>query len=813
MWEMGFRALECIPSFRIVFAAAAAASCLAGGACSSSEENAASRPGSADTNDGGVTEGGASGDGSAGGDAEAAVSEAGSTVAEEDPCAAWEGVFPSAAFPVTPADKGNLQALLDAHGTLRLAAGDYRTGGPTSIRLNAEQAIVALLPATFPDVVVAAGATHATLRGVRGAALNFEAGASTRYNCFSQLGSMAIAVKGATVERNLFLGIADSALEVDTSTGGVFRDNRFIKLNSHGNPLPIQIKGDPMRQSGGNAFLLVDSQTPPGSAFTVDGQRDIAFVGVNAEAMNFNHDTTTPYLFKVTNTGTFRGAHFVGISKVGSDVSPALDFEADNVLLHDANVGTESPKVRLRAGTRNLFSWQNGWGPSDLDDQVQGGLRVFAQNGGDDVSVTLGASEMIAPPAAPIATALHDLLANQGGSGAAWSLPNFGAIPDPVGANWNSGRDAQPDDADAIDQRIATEGVAQLDARIYYTSRPIVLHAGQGLVGAGAGKTAIVAKTDAIDIVHVEFGDPNGCAATAGGFTLADLTLQGGANGVHSDYPGTQINKAIVSHVTFRNMVGAGIFVDHTYGWDNNFFDYLNFVDSGYGVRQEGHEKPASSCYGIGEWSTMGYVDKTVFYRNRFVRCKQAFVSHPTRPNNLDAIVDSSFQSGAQAAVEIGQATSGMLIATSSFIDNGGSPVVSGPTAIVDCSFTADRGTAMIGPFSDIEGCSFARGTSSTATVFGNVTPTDWRDPHFVNMANSVSTDMPLGALDTTLPIAGLFVNNQVLSGEPLQAFLTALEYRTLGTVDSADDTRSIYGLLTGPATPGSQLLLGAPWK
>ncbi len=732
--------------------------------------------------------------------------------AEVDVCGAWDGVFPAEAFLVTPADKAELQALLATHKVLRLAPGDYREGGPASITLASDQAIVSLVPSTFPDVVVAAGTTHARLQGVQYTNIRFAPGAASRYNCFYRLKAVRIEVTAATVERNLFVALAESTLAVDTSADGLFADNRFIKLNSHGGGLPIDIKGDAGRRSGGNAFLLTDSQTPPGSAFAITGQRDIAFVGVNVEAYNWNDTETAPFVFKVENTGTFRGTHATGISRAGTHEGPAFDLDAESVILHEFAAGTDAPQLRLGAANKSLVSWHNGFGPANIDDQAAGALRLSMMEGIDsDVSVTLGWSEITEEPEANTSAALHEVLAPADRPGAPWGLPVFAAIPDPTGPDWAVGLADKADESQAIQALVDEQTIAQLEPRTYYIAAPIVLHAGQGLIGAGAGQTALVATSATLDMIKVVWGEPDGCQATTGAFTLADITLQGGLNGIHSDVPGTQINQAVISHVTFRDMAHAGIFVDRAYGWDNNVLDYVNFVDSAYGFRQEGQAKPDDSCYGIGEWSTMAYVDKTVFYRNQFLRCGQGLVLHPTRANNLDGVVESSFRDSTEFAAEIGGGNNGFMFASSVFANNSGDPSVRGGAALVNCSFVADQAQSLLPAGNDMEGCHFARGTSRSATIFGDIKPGDWRNPNFFNVVNSVS-DMPLGAVATTLPVAGMYFNNVLAADEPFSAFMTALEYRTLGTPDAADDSRSVYTLMSGPVSPGSQLLFGAAW-
>ena len=722
----------------------------------------------------------------------------------EDPCAEWASVFPEDAFVVMPEQRGELQALLDAHGTIRLIpGGDYRTGGPATVRLGDAQAILSLGRSVFPDVLVAAGTEGAKVRGLSNARIRFEPGAVTRGNCFASLRGSGITSEGASVERNWFVDFGQTPVDVDNAAGGFFRDNRFIKINTHDSDLAVSLVGNADRSSGGNVFLLTDTQTPGGAPFLVEGQSDVTFVGVNAEAFNWRGLASEPYLFRVRNVGAFRGAYFVGTSRHGAAVFPMLDMDAEHITLHRTGSDLAAPQVRLGASVESFVSWENDWDDADIDDRAAGGLRLRILETQDAPAVRLNGAVLTSPPADT--TAMSAALLDER-PGAPWALPAFAAIPDPTGPDWETRRVGMRDERAVIQAMLdAPSGLAMLEPRTYYIGGSLVLGSGDRLIGSGMGRTAIVALDASISLLRVEWGDPSGCGAITAGFMLAELTLQGGASGIESSFPGMQINQAVLSHVTFRNMSEAGIFIRGTYGWDNNFFDHLNFVDCAFGVHQQGIPRPATSCYGIGEWSTMSYVDKTVFYRNQFVRCGRAVVLSPTRANNLDAFVESRFVDGG-TAIELNSGNSGTMIASCVFENNSESPVVRGPAPLVNCHFVADRGTAMVGPHADMEGCTFRLGTSSSATIFQNLIPGDVRFTTYVNIAHSDS-DMPIGLVEETVPIGGLYLNNTMPAGESMRAWMTVLDYRAQGTPNALDDTRTIDTILLGTASPGSRLL------
>ena len=317
-----------------------------------------------------------------------------------------------------------MQQLLDTHDVLRLTPGDYRTNGLSQISVDSGQSIIALSPTQFPDVEVAAGATNIRLEGLRWMNLTFGRGGSIRYNCFKNFQHASVVVDGATVERNLFVAFANSNLEVDTSQNGHFSDNRFIKFNTHGirdrviEPgaarMPMVIKGDAARRSGGNSFLLTDAQTPPGSGYAIDGQRDISFVSVDLEAYN-QHDIANSVAFQVRNTGTFRAIKSNGMNRHSDpNRNPAFDIDAERVFMTQFSAPTASPVLRVGPSNDFLFSWRNRLSASRVQDDSNNlnALRVFAQEASgpgslEDVSFSLGDTRLTSEPNSSIGNPLR----------------------------------------------------------------------------------------------------------------------------------------------------------------------------------------------------------------------------------------------------------------------------------------------------------------------------------------------------------------------------------------------------------------------
>lgn len=374
-----------------------------------------------------------------------------------------------------------------------------------------------------------------------------------------------------------------------------------------------------------------------------------------------------------------------------------------------------------------------------------------------------------------------------------WEVPRYGPIPDPAGPNWAADLDNQPDSTRYIQELIDTKRIARLPAGVYYISAPLKLARRQGIVGAGADTTVIIAKTATIDMIVAN--DPVK-TQTGTQIVLADITLQGGANGIHFEAAGTSANQGrfarytdcLISHVTFRNMANAGIFMDQIYALDNNFFSYVHFANCDAGLKQK-----VDPTYSGGENPTMMYMDKCVFYRSQFVGNRIALDLPGQRSCNLNAWVSCLFQNNRDGAAAMSSYLTAVF-ANCDFINNGGDAVVSNKYTVSHVSnrFVAgEKGMAMLGGPVSAEGCSFDAGGSTTATVLGTTCKR-------LFLINCSAKNMPLG-----LPADanGMLVNTALGMDSALNQQVVSLL--------NAEPTI----LLPGPPTPSPQLLFGSDWS
>ena len=316
---------------------------------------------------------------------------------------------------------------------------------------------------------------------------------------------------------------------------------------------------------------------------------------------------------------------------------------------------------------------------------------------------------------------------------------------------------ASQDDTQGLQERLDKEGMVVLGPGKFYISAPLRINRNKGLIGSGMDQTVIIAKDPNLSMFIY---DPEGNTRAV---SLANLTLQGGGVGVH--LRGTEvkpnISKAFLSHITFRNMSTAGVYVDipgsdtaspenslpaNCQSMDNNLISFCNFIQCAAGLKQR--KPPQMGRY--------GFIDKLVVYRCQFLQCGIGIDFPATRPNNLCTYIECHFAGCTKAAARfVNNFTP--TFANCDFTGCGGDPLVDSelPVNFMSCHFASNTtAKALLPPQSVAEGCSFESSPSSTTTVLGTPIRND-----FYNC----SVDLPLGPLKD-----GLFMNSRVADQQDL---------------------------------------------
>jgi hypothetical protein len=656
--------------------------------------------------------------------------------------------LPADAYAVPASRAWELQKLLLEHGRIRLdPAGDYRRA--TGITLRSGQAIFGAAGTRMGRLIVAPGTSGAILSGVIPEALEFPpSGLVTRDNCFERFTARAgaqspLKLANAFVHNNLFLDVGQ--LLIDTSRAGSVRNNRFIRTTVHGAYPAIQLLGRDGGAGDRNVFLWTNILSAAGDAVVIDRQAQANFIGLDAEDWNHSGLASRAAMLTATRSGTLRvfmaqGGVYKAASNTFLDVA-AERFELAGLRLYL----TAEPAVRVRAGTKQFTSTLASESRLRNESPESAGWTAYPE--WNERVVARAASNAVESPVT------------------AWEPPEFSAIPDPAGEDWRLKRLQAPDSTAELQRMIDTRGIAVLPAGLFHISAPLRLKSGQGIVGAGAGRTAIVAKSDDIDLV---VGDDHVATPRPMSLVLIDITLQGGRAGLRHDARGSGAAQYVytqLSHVVFRDMSEAGIVIDGIYGWDNNLLDELTFHRVPVGIQQKPNPHYISAEVS-GNAPGTNYLDKNVCYRCRFEDVGTGLELIAKRANNLNACVSCRFVRNRRSAIRL-KYNGSTVIANSDFIDNQGDPVIASdqPVGIVASRFLAAREGSLLDGDALCESCDFRAPGGSRATIA--------RAGARVMLLNSKAANLRLGEgvsgllADSRIPGSGVGRLVQLVKGEP----------------------------------------------
>jgi hypothetical protein len=694
--------------------------------------------------------------------------------------------YPQSAYHLSVANRASLQSALNTYKIVRLDANaNYATGGVSQLSIGSAEKLYGLPGTVVPPIIVMPGTEGAVLSCLQTASVTFPPSAEiTHDNLFLSIKGGAIA-QNATLNNNLVVDWY-GGLSLDDSISGHFKNNRFIRSLAHGSYNPyLLLKGNSNDPSFGNVFLFYNFLTPPGDGATISGQTDITFVGVDGESWNWFNWGTQALITTTADVGTFRFFVANGADYIHPTNSPGatgyFDIAAKNFFLYnDISSSASAYKIQLEKTVNNALLW-NVPTPNQAGQALKkDGTSTFLYS----LTGAVTPAQMVSTQVSSLQTALP--LASAIGE-VPWEAPVYDPVPDPGGATWNQNLQSMPDSTTYIQNLISTERIAILPAGTYYISQSLRLKSTQGLIGAGMGSTLIIAKNPSIDMI---VGNDHVGVDTITGMTLGDLTLEGGLNGIHhapsGSGAGAQYNLMFLSHVTFRNMSNAGIFIDSIVAWDNNLIDHVNFVNCGTGILQR-----VSPSYAGGDAAPgQAYLDKNVFYHCQFISNGIALNLPAQRANNLNVWVESLFENNQEGVVRMTNNLS-PVFANSDFINNGGAAAFTNDgsnLSIVGSRFTAGaEGKAMFSGTFSIEGSSFQEGGGTASIILSG---------GILSFYNSYSVDMPLGPIRN-----GYFFNNRLHDN-------TALSVQGVSVQNGANAV-----MLSGAivANPVPQLLMGGP--
>lgn len=608
--------------------------------------------------------------------------------------------FSAYLLPVT--QKATIQQALDKYGSVRLEKGDY---SGVNIVMKSNQRLYGHPTLTrVSNITIAAGSSNVRLEQLSfvDRTLSFEAGAVISNSIFKTLKYVYVSAVGAKLENNELINIGGQ-IKFDCSSTGYFRNNKIIKHQAQSISNQLIMKGNTTTPSYGNVNLHSNYLTPVGDATDIDGLQSATFVGVDSEGWNLNGQGTKA-MFTAKNMGDLKITDFGGGNAYSAVKTGSFDIDAQNVFFLNKYLRNTNDVISART---NMF----------LVDGEGGYKRGSGTVTGFDLWANLDHSNSVKYNSVEQTATITSstLLANLssvilGTKYTPWARPNWETLPDPLGANWKTNRTGKTDQTAYIQNLIDTKGIAELPEGIFYIGSTLKVHldGNHGIIGQGTGKTVIVGLKDDFPLITLDTG-------TDSNFTLAHLTLQGGSVGIYAG----KVNNVGIGQIAYQNLrfivfrdQAIGIQLYQIMGLDNNFFEYLGFVNCGKGFSQEPLLPYA------GDYNTSSYVDKTMYYRSQFINCDIALSMPATRPDNLNAWVECKFDGGSKALSMTAQ--NYPVIANCDFSNYKGANVISSNTiSIYSSKFYNNSPSASVinSMITYIEGSNFL----DTAAMFSPV--------------------------------------------------------------------------------------------
>lgn len=536
--------------------------------------------------------------------------------------------------------KSSLQTALNTHNSVRLGQGDY---SGTSITMSGDMKLYGHPTITKVPAITVSNADSLKIVNVKGGNITFSSSVDIENSTFKNLEDLIISGTGAIIENNEFINLSNVRMNIDNSTSGYLRNNKIIKHKIHGFWPQIRFKGNNTTPSYGNTQLWVNLLTPAGYAINHDNIAEIKMLGVDSETWNSSNQSPGTPNITMTNMGKVV-INAIGGGNNGNSAYRTIsyDIEADKFYLVGSFQDSKTTNNQVSGG--DVLAIKRGSSGKDYDFDGSGyNLKIHNNNTDVYLNESINNAEITE---SGLVESISDMILGE--ELTPWELPTFDPLPNPTGSGWDAAREGQTDSQSYIQSLVDTYGIAELPEGIYYVGSTITLNSGDGIIGAGTGKTAIVAMTDDFDIITVT--DTN----TGGGergvtFDVTNLTLQGGVSGIKVEMYGTGLvrwNYINLNNIIFRNM-DNGIHLYRFFGIDNNFFEQLHFVNVGNGVFKD-----------IGDYTAtpgstnpyMTYMDKTVFYDCQFINNSVALNFNTGRQDNLNAFINCNFDGNTKIA-------------------------------------------------------------------------------------------------------------------------------------------------------------------
>jgi hypothetical protein len=235
-------------------------------------------------------------------------------------------------YTVTPADKLNLQQLLNTHGTVILAPGDYRTGGLSSLTIGSNQQICGVPgenATKIPRCYISGGAQHVLIQGCQPGDIDFQTGGVTKDIVVKQVSNTSINGTGHSLDGALFVALLNTSIRFNNSVGGFTKNTRTIRQKAQGGWLRDWNGDGKNGQSTGNVIVWQNSMTSEGDFFHVRNIPDVTIIGTDHEANN----QKSPYGSLPAELNVLAASHFRLLVGSGDQNNTPADYPVLKLML------------------------------------------------------------------------------------------------------------------------------------------------------------------------------------------------------------------------------------------------------------------------------------------------------------------------------------------------------------------------------------------------------------------------------------------------------------------------------------------------
>lgn len=534
--------------------------------------------------------------------------------------------YPRDAHLVPVSNAAKLQKELDKYKKIILEPEDYGFFGVT-IKSNYE--IYGLPGTKLRHVIVEGGTEHAVVSGIDCGILKFPRSQEvTKENLFFDIRATQFKIEEGRLENNQFVYLFGKIL-ADTKSTGYLRNNRFIRCTVHSAFPQLALRGNDEYPSYGNVFLWFNFLSGHRENAIIEKQKSFTIAGVDAEIYSNGYS-----LFDVRDVENLTMIGIAGGDNKKDQV-PLARLNAKKSLIYGMHINTrdEVPAFHIGDNVQSIAMVS----ASDYDLNFESSKTNFT-----DIFKSNNSAKFNGIDARNLTNQQLTDLNN--------------AISFPTGKPWEIYDHSthipsrRPDSAVINDHSaylqslIDAQDVVFLDPGVFYISQPLILAPHQALIGHGKGKTVIRALGDINMIVNRQKTASDEIIYRPR-FNLAQLSLENGKNGIYysADSDGTDqitVVGTFLSNVEFYNMSYAGIHFDYSncegVAFDNNLLDHLDFFKSTYGVKQ-------TTVCNCPKWPCP-YIDKTAFYRCRFIENNTGVDLSAKRQNNNNGWIECLFK-------------------------------------------------------------------------------------------------------------------------------------------------------------------------